>query len=54
MKTVTKTILRATKESAQKAAQAHVEKMEEKGWSLDMEFGGNAGCKYEVILEMSK
>jgi len=49
MKSVTKKIKRKSKESAQEAMQKHIDTMKAKGWSVDTEFDGNAGCTYECI-----
>ena len=53
-KSINKTINRATKASALKAMAKHEEKMKAKGWTVTAEFGGSAGCHYELITEFSK
>ena len=54
MKSVTKKIKRASYESAAVAMVKHQEVMALKGWKIHREFGGNAGCKYELITEFVK
>jgi hypothetical protein len=54
MKYAKKAIKRATKESAHKAMQAHIDSMKAKGWSVHAEFQGDAGCKFEFITEFYK
>lgn len=54
MKSATKKIKRASYESAASAMVAHQERMKMKGWEIHKEFGGNAGCKYELITVFVK
>ena len=49
MKSATKKIVRASKESAEKSMDSHIKKMKDKGWMVDKEFGGDCGCKYERV-----
>jgi hypothetical protein len=46
MRSVRKSIRRATKESAVKSMNNHIEKMTSKGWKIDQEFVGASGCSY--------
>lgn len=54
MKDTKKSFLRATKESAQKAVEKHIEKMEKKGWQVGTMFGGESGIKYRMSVEFYK
>jgi len=54
MKVATKKIKRASYESASAAMVKHQEIMSLKGWSIAKEFGGNAGCRYELITVFTK
>lgn len=49
MRSATKKIKRATEESASRAMMAHIELMKSKGWKIDKQFGGDAGCMYECV-----
>ncbi len=49
MRHASKTIKRATQLSAEKAMNAHIDKMIDKGWKVDHEFSGNAYLQYEYI-----
>lgn len=54
MKSATKRIRRSTYESAAAAMAKHQEIMKLKGWNINKEFAGNAGCKYEFITVFAK
>lgn len=54
MKSATKKIKRASYESAAAAMAKHQEVMKLKGWQINKEFGGDAGCKYQFITVFVK
>lgn len=49
MKSASKKIVRASKESAENAMAKHIDKMKVKGWEVDKEFGDDCGCRYECV-----
>jgi hypothetical protein len=49
-----KSIKAATQQAARRAMEAHIAKMQAKGWKIDQEFGGDAGFKFEYITYFYK
>lgn len=54
MKSARKVIRRKTPAACEKAAQAHIKRMEEKGWKLSEQFFGNSYLTDEMILYFFK